>query len=127
MSSAGFDSAPDDVVLRTHRQDGVLVVSVHGDVDLATVRPVAAELIGLVACRPDGVVVDMSGVTFLGAIGITLLLDAQQYAEQLGIPFATTTAGRAVLKPLRVTGVDAELRTHETLRGAVSAVRTQIG
>lgn len=127
MTSAAISSPPDDGVLRTTHQDGVVVVDVSGEVNLGTVNPIAYELISLVAGRPHAVVVDLQTVTFLGSIGITLLLDAQQYAERLGVPFATTVANRAVLRPLRLAGADRVLRPHATLPGAVSAVRAQIG
>ncbi|NGY66481.1 STAS domain-containing protein [Lentzea sp. NEAU-D13] len=125
--SAPLSSKPGDCVLRTHHHESVLVVNVSGEVDLATINPIANELIGLVTRRPHAVVVDLQTVTFLGSIGITLLLDAQEYAEQQGVPFATTAANRAVLRPLRLAGADRVLRPHATLPDAVSTVRAQIG
>jgi anti-sigma B factor antagonist len=127
MTRVALGSTPGGGVLHAHHMDRVLVVDISGEVDLATVNPIANELIGLVARRPRAVVVDLQSVTFLGSIGVTLLLDAQQYAEQLGIPFATTASNRAVLRPLRLVGADRVLRPHATLLGAVSAVRHQNG
>jgi anti-sigma B factor antagonist len=122
-----LDRTPGDGAVRTHHLGGVLVVDVSGEVDLATVNPIASELIGLVASRPRAVVVDLQAVTNLGSIGVTLLLDAQRFAEDLGIPFATTASSRAVLRPLRLVGADRMLRHYATLLGAVSAVRPQYG
>ncbi|WP_146771751.1 STAS domain-containing protein [Lentzea atacamensis] len=122
MTSTEFGGVSADGVLRTHQQGGALVVEMSGDVDVATVNPIANELIGLVARRPRAVVVDLQAVTHLGSIGVTLLLDVQQYADELCIPFATTAANRAVLRPLRLVGADRVLRPHATLPGAVSAV-----
>jgi anti-sigma B factor antagonist len=127
MTSAEFGGVSVDGVLRTHHQSGALVVEMSGDVDVATVNPIANELIGLVARRPRAVVVDLQAVTHLGPIGVSLLLDVQCYAEQLCVPFATTAANRAVLRPLRLVGADRVLRPHATLPGAVSAVRAPIG
>lgn len=127
MTRATLGKTQGDGVLHTHHLGGVLVVDVSGEVDLATVNPIASELIGLVARRPRAVVVNLQAVTNLGSIGVTLLLDAQQYAEQLGVPFATAAWTRAVLRPLRLVGADRVLRPHSTLVGAVSAVRPQAG
>ncbi len=127
MTSAELGGVPADGGLRTHQQGDALVVEMSGEVDLATVNPIANELVGLVASRPRAVVVDLQAVTHLGPIGVTLLLDVQQYAEQLRVPFATTAANRAVLRPLRLVGADRVLRPHPTLPGAVSAVRAPNG
>lgn len=127
MTRTAYNGTSGDCVLRTHYLDGVLVVDVSGEVDLATVNPIASELIGLVARRPRAVVVDLQAITFLGSIGVTLLLDAQEYAEQLRVPLATTASNRAVLRPLRLVGADRVLRPHATLPSAVSAVRPQNG
>jgi anti-anti-sigma factor len=76
---------PDEPVLRVleqTRDDGTLVLSVQGEIDMATVDTLALHLDGI-AERAGDVTVDLRRVSFLDCLGLRLLLDA----------YATATAG----------------------------------
>src|SRR5688500_5779209 len=98
MSSAELGGVSADGGLRPRRQGDAVGVEVSGDVVRATVNPIAKALIGLVPRRPRAVVVDLQAVAHLGSIGVTLLLDVHEFAEQLCVACATTAANRAVLR-----------------------------
>lgn len=88
---------------------GEIVVS--GEIDVATgtkLRTTLAE--SLADPEVDRVVADMRSVTFMSSTGIAVLLDAHSEAEQSGKSLIYRTgANRAVLNPLRMSGVDALL------------------
>src|SRR5215212_5144831 len=78
-----WDSPPvgfggSDLRLRCRRiGDDVVVVSVAGELDLATVPQLRAYLMHSTASRPAHLVVDLSAVTFLAARGIGVLMDVR--------------------------------------------------
>jgi anti-anti-sigma factor len=96
--------------------NGVLVVAVHGEIDLLTAGRLRKHLSGTIHSRDTkAVVLDTSEVTFLGAAGITVLLAARCEAEHNHIPFHVVATNRTVLRPLSVCGVDTTLSCHRNL------------
>ncbi|GHE86691.1 hypothetical protein GCM10017786_17730 [Amycolatopsis deserti] len=83
-----------------------LLVSVGGDVDLAT----APELSEVIGHRFRGavtlLVLDLSEVTFLGTAGLTVLVETQQAAARRGAALRVTgTGARPVERALRAAGM----------------------
>ena len=60
-------------VLESRSEDGTLVVSVQGEIDLATVDTLAAHL-DHICERADAVTVDLRRVSFLDCLGLRQLL-----------------------------------------------------
>jgi anti-sigma B factor antagonist len=84
----------------------VLVVHVAGELDMLTGPPLQDHLDELLATRPDRMVVDLSGVSFMGSTGLSVLICTQQNAIATGTKFQLSgTGGRAVAVPLKVTGL----------------------
>lgn len=103
------DAAHADHSQETADRSGVLVV--EGEIDVATGTKLRAALAASLA-QPhlDVVTADLSAVTFMSSTGIAVLVDANAEAEQAGKTLRLITGGnRAVLSPLRATGVDAML------------------
>src|SRR5690348_8456729 len=64
-----------DLSIATSRQDEVVMLSVAGDVDLATGQQLEREIAEAVdTAGPAGVVVDLGGVGFLDSSGISVLV-----------------------------------------------------
>jgi anti-anti-sigma factor len=79
---------------------GRLVVTVTGDLDLATideVRPVVLHRIGTAAGNP---VVDLTGVRYLSSCGVALLLEAAAAAVRRGAALTVRVSARSA--PLRI-------------------------
>jgi anti-sigma B factor antagonist len=103
-----------------------LVLRVTGEVDMLT-APVLAEQIdyqvgdgGVAAGRV--LVVDLTGVGFLGSAGLAVLAEASKRASDQSLPKVRVVAGsRAVLRPIEVTGLDSVLDIHPDLASATSA------
>jgi anti-anti-sigma factor len=86
--------------------DGVATVAIRGDLDLAaadrTVRYVAD-----VIDRHDGPVrADLSGLAFCDACGLGALIRITAYADATGCRLELTRPSRAVIRIMRLTGVD---------------------
>ena len=94
--------------VRSHTAAGTCTVTVSGEVDCLT-APGLQEALLDVLDRPHpsgGVVVDLRGVTFLDAAGLTVLVVGHHRAEQTGrvLRIRCGTA-RAVVRPLQLTGL----------------------
>ncbi len=103
-----------------------LVLHVTGEVDMLT-APILAEQINY-QVGADGVaagrslVVDLTGVGFLGSAGLAVLAEASKRASDQALPKVRVVAGsRAVLRPIEVTGLDSVLDIHADLASATRA------
>ncbi|MFE9746893.1 STAS domain-containing protein [Saccharothrix saharensis] len=112
-----------DTTVQIHDHDGVTVVEVAGEIDMATEQPVRAVLAEQLDRRPAGLVVDLARIDFFGSAGIQLLIEAATSAQRRGVPLAVATDRRAVLRPLEITGVLDAVNVHPTLHDALAAVR----
>lgn len=92
------------------------VVTVGGDIDLAT-APVLARYLDGVLARPDcaEVIVDLAAVEFLGARGVGVLADADDRASARGCSMLLVAGTRAVTRVLRLTGLDRHVATVPTI------------
>jgi anti-anti-sigma factor len=101
----GPPSEPFDVRLVALSQDSVRVIAT-GELDIATVPELEAALLDEMANHRH-VLLDMSGVTFMDSMGISLLVSPVNEAEvngwNLGIRDAMADPVRRVL---RLTGID---------------------
>lgn len=90
--------------------DGLTVVWVTGDVDLAAEASVTQALADVVASgTTTGVVVDLSGVPFLDSSGIRALVRGHLAAAEAGLELTVRGAQGTVEQVLRLTGVDKTL------------------
>ena len=80
-----------------------VLVHVTGEIDLTTVPDLAERLGEAVrsVTPPAPVVADLSGVRFLGAQGISLLLDHQDLCLRRGSALMVVANTAAVLRPLQ--------------------------
>jgi anti-anti-sigma factor len=82
-----------------------LRLAVSGEIDIATVDRLTAELDAALARRVPTLVIDLIGVTFMASAGVTALLNAYRQATAAGIPLVVTNCGGAVERILEITGV----------------------
>ncbi|MGM1059850.1 STAS domain-containing protein [Saccharothrix sp. Mg75] len=97
--------------------DGVVVVTVSGELDLDTAPRVREALL---APPPPVVVLDLTAVRFFGSSGLALLLEADRHVRRSGGELVLVATGRAVLRPLEITGVSQVLRVFPTLTEALT-------
>jgi anti-anti-sigma factor len=100
------------------RGDAV-VASVRGELDLATV-PVLRERLDSIASGPASpLVVDLSGVTFIGSAGLALLVDVHSHCREHGIELAVVASGSVVPRAIQVTALDQVFSVHTSLNAAI--------
>ncbi|MET8795488.1 STAS domain-containing protein [Nocardia sp. NPDC004568] len=112
------DSAPRLLDVAVRAENGTAVVTVQGEVDMASAPQLQAALED--AQRGgDPLVVDMSEVGFLGSAGLSVLLVISEAAEPgAGLRVVVSDAVR---RPVELTGLDKLLSVHESLADALAA------
>lgn len=96
----------EDLVVETSRDGTTLVVSVRGEVDIATAPLLRAVLDGLPLSRPRRVEVDLSGVTFLDSQGIGVLVAARRRLAAERVGFVLRSPSRPATHALLAAGLD---------------------
>jgi len=87
---------------------GAVVLGVRGEVDLATSSSLQRVLLSQLHDAGQLVIVDVTGVSFLGAAGLTMLVNLKQAAIAEGITLCLVAGTHVLLLPLRITGLDGE-------------------
>lgn len=96
---------PLDVRVRPVRDD-VALVSVTGEVDIATAPTWRSALSPLLADPSLRLLVcDLSELSFFGAAGVSVLLDTHNALTTRGAKLRVVAETRVVLRPLAVTGL----------------------
>jgi anti-sigma B factor antagonist len=99
---------------------GVLVLRVVGEVDLATVGRLREQLHHHVPSEHRGLVLDCTAVSFLGACGIGLLAEIADRARAEEIALRLVAHSRLVLRALEVTMADQLISRASTVAEAVA-------
>ncbi len=105
---------------------GVSVVSLVGELDLSTIPRVESRLLDQLRTQ-SGVVMDLTGLSFIDSSGIGLLIHAFHAAADEGRLHTVIAEGSQVERVLRLVGIDRALplfsersRALEALNGAAS-------
>ena len=107
VSNEGTEAPFDDVITlsTSTNEDGAVTVTVVGEVDTFTAPVLRSTLDSQLEQQPKELVIDLSGVQFLGSAGLAVLVETQKSsrAREVGLSLIATT--RAVTRPLEVTGL----------------------
>jgi len=99
-----------------------LVVSVSGEVDLATAEPLREALVAAEAQPASGMVIDLQQVGFLDSTGIGELVGVHRRLRKSDRPLALVVPEGPIRKILAITGMDSVLDLHEDERSAIAAL-----
>jgi anti-sigma B factor antagonist len=86
--------------------DGNQIISVTGELDVATAEQAYAYISNVIDAWPTPVSVDLSGLTFCDASGLGALARTARHARQAGRQLKLTAARPSLLKIIRITGLD---------------------
>jgi anti-sigma B factor antagonist len=106
--------------------DGNQVVSVTGELDIATAEQAYAYISEVIDSWPTMVSVDLSGLTFCDASGLGVLAKIARHARQAGRQLKLTSVRPPQLKIMRLTGLDGvfpELRPPVSAYSALASGR----
>ena len=100
---------------------GVTVADVAGELDFAVTPAVRRRLVEATGPRFDLLIVQLDEVTLLSAAGIAMLVDVVRLAAERRTEVRFVSTARAVLRPLAVTGDDAQLPLFPSRAAALGA------
>ena len=103
--AAGLESAQLELSTSTG-DNGYQVVSVAGELDIATAEQAYTYISGVIDDRTAPVSVDLGGVTFCDASGLGVLARIARHARQAGRQLRLTSARPSLMKIMRITGLD---------------------
>jgi anti-anti-sigma factor len=95
----------------TEVRDGSgVVVSVAGDLDLATAPALARRLTELLALPLDSLTIELAGVEFMDSSGLKVLNQAREGAGEQSVPLTLASVPRCVQVVLEATNMDGLFR-----------------
>jgi anti-sigma B factor antagonist len=102
-------------------QDGYTVVTISGEIDIASAPVLREQLLGLLRPGASRLVVDLSRVTFCDASGLAVLVGASRRADQLDGVLRLAAPAPLMTKVLRLTGLDSRFEIFATVPEAIGA------
>jgi len=103
------------------------VVSVTGELDVATTAQLYGALVAALRRGTQRLVCDLSGVSFLGAAGVTTLLVSRRRALACHARFDLVCPQPLPRKMITLRGLDAVFHLHDGVADAVGAQAPHIG
>ncbi|WP_406277983.1 STAS domain-containing protein [Nocardia sp. NBC_00881] len=116
------DGTPRTLEVQVRSADDVVIVTVHGEIDMASAPHLQSALEEVMRETPPTVVVDMSNVGFLGSAGLSVLLAASAATGSGGLRVVPSVAAR---RPIEVTALDRLLTIFDTVEAALAADEPQ--
>jgi anti-sigma B factor antagonist len=96
------------------------VVHAVGEVDMSNAQELLSAMLG--ACdeisEPKPLAVDLTGISFFGSSGITVLVRAHKRCQAQRTPLRVVATSQAVLSTLRICGLDSVLDIQDSLASA---------
>jgi len=111
-----------ELEISSQMRGDALIVSVRGDVDLAT-APLLDSALAELWQPPDRLVIDASGIAFMDSTGLGVLVKCAARARDEGGSVALVAVTPRVRKVLAITGLDSHLGLFDTVDGVLRATR----
>jgi anti-sigma B factor antagonist len=122
----GSDTARDetsgireDPIAGINRNDGSVVVSLAGELDLYNAHEVREALLECCAESPNRLVVDLSSVKFIDSTALGVLIEARTKLENRR-GFLLAAPGLETRRALEISGLDRHFAVHDSLDAALA-------
>ena len=110
----------EDPVAGIERNDGYVVVSLAGELDLYNAHVVRDALLECCSEEPPRLVVDLSGVKFIDSTALGVLIEARTRMPNRRA-FLLAAPGLETRRALEVSGLDRHFSVHDSRDDALSA------
>ena len=115
--TSGIREAP---VSGIARNDGAVVVTLAGELDLYNAHEVREALLECAAEEPKRLVVDLAGVKFIDSTALGVLIEARTRLVNRRA-FLLAAPGLETRRALEISGLDRHFAVHDTVDGALAA------
>jgi len=105
---------------RQEVRDDAVLVTVRGEVDVATAPKLRGWLDRAFGAKKKSVVLDLTGVEFFGSVGLALLVEYTGRGETDGVELRTVAPARSVAGPVYLTTLDKVLKLYPDTAGALA-------
>jgi anti-sigma B factor antagonist len=109
----------DPIASSIETRDGIAVLAVRGEIDVASAPAFKSAIAEALEGNPEGLVLDLLEVEFLGSVGVRVLLEAQRKVgddDRFAVVARSPAAGRI----LQLLALDELLSVHSTVDEALS-------
>jgi anti-sigma B factor antagonist len=110
-----------DLGLKVTKRDRSVVVTVSGEVDVATAPRLRSQLVSLVSDGERRIICDLEAVDFLDSTGLGVLVGALKRARTHGGELVMVCTQRRLLKVFEITGLTRVFEFYDTVDEAVAA------
>ena len=110
----------EDPVAGVARDDGSIVVSLAGELDLYNAQTVREALLGACEEHPERLIVDLSEVKFIDSTALGVLIEARSRMENRQ-GFILAAPGLETRRALEISGLDRHFSVHDTVDAARTA------
>jgi anti-anti-sigma factor len=98
-------ATPAELTFSSERREDEHVITLHGELDLATAGDLERELMRVEASGVRSIVIDLAGLTFMDSTGIRLMLSADARARDASISLSLRRGPLAVQRVFELTGL----------------------
>jgi anti-sigma B factor antagonist len=109
------------LTVQPEQRGNVVVVSVAGELDMATAPQLQDQISDLLEKGRTRLVFDLAEVSFCDSTGLSVFVRAKNHCDAAGGVVRLAAPQRAVLRILEVSGLVEVLRTYPTVEDAISA------
>jgi anti-sigma B factor antagonist len=120
----GAAGAEEISVALEEREGSVTVLTITGDLDVATGPQLRDSLIQVMDQGRYRLVLDLTGVPFLDSLGLGVIVGVVHRLRPHDGAFALACARPPVTRALKISGLTSVLAVHDTLDEAIAAVRS---
>jgi anti-sigma B factor antagonist len=113
-------AAREDPVAGVQQEDGRVVVSLAGELDLYNAHVVRDALLRACSEAPERLVVDLTDVRFIDSTALGVLIEARTKLPNRRA-FLLAAPGLETRRALQISGLDRHFAVHETLEDALAA------
>jgi anti-sigma B factor antagonist len=118
--SDGTAGIREDPVAGIERTDGLVVVSLAGELDLYNASNVREALLACCAEDPERLIVDLSGVKFIDSTALGVLIEARTRLPNRK-SFLLAAPGLETRRALEISGLDRHFSVHDSVEQARAA------
>ena len=110
------------VTVTTSQQDGVFVLVLGGDIDVATAFTVRDALDRVLAAGHRLIVLDLSDVRFIDSTGLGVMVGRLKAVRDLGGDLHLVCTSPRIIRVMSITGLDSVFVIHDSVNDAVGAL-----